>query len=254
MAVCQVDSGRFTSKDIVIQYLPCGAIANHIQDLFFHADVAAGTFKLRVNGYETAAITFSDTEATLVTSINAALDATALLAPGDLVASTPGSDQIRLTGTAGAGLGWLTIEISNDSLTGNSTADPSVYTVINVQGSKLYTLSAQISKFSYEVTIDTVDVTAISEYEATEIDVKEMMTFDLSLFKANEDWNWAVAAGNRGIIYVYETGKVATYRYFAFWALFDKVSVSYPDHAVVEADMSGKRQGAMVVPFDSIYA
>ncbi len=251
MPVCTIDNGRFTSKDILIQYLPCGEAGSHIQQFVFHVDVAAGTFKLRVNGNETTAITFSDTEATLVTSINSALDALPNLAPADIVASTPGAETIVLTA---ADDGWFTIEVSTDALTGNTSDEPNVTSEILTQGSKLYTLSAQVSKFDYEVTVDTVDVTAISEFEATEIPVKESMTFDLSLFKATEDWNIAVAAGNRGIMYVYEQGKFVGRKYFAFWALFDKASVSFPDHEVVEADMSGVRQGEMVIPFDSIYA
>lgn len=252
MAVCVVDNGRFTSKDIVIQYLPCGAVGDHVQTVAFATDISAGTYKIRVNGYLTAAITFSATIATHLTAINAALDALPNLAPGDIVAS--GASNAAITLTADPGLGWFTIVFESIALTGNSTADPDITTVVTTQGSKLYTLSAQISKFSYEVTVDTVDVTAISENEATEIPVKESMTFDLSLFRATEDWNIAVKPGNRGILYVYEQGKTAGQKYFAFWALFDKASISFPDHAVVEADMSGKRQGAMVVPFDSIYA
>lgn len=247
---CEVSNGRFTSKDIVIQYLPCGVAADHVQHLLFQASVTGGTFKLRVNGKETAAITYSDTAATLVSAINAALDAVTVAA-GDIVASGAASTDITLT--ADVGLGWFTIEISNDSLTGNTSADPSVTTVITTQGSKLYTLSAQISKFDYEETIDTTEVTALSEYEATEIPTKSSMTFTLSLYQCTEDWNLAVRAGNRGIMYVYEKGKVSGEKYFAFWALFDKASVTFPDHDVVEAEISGKRQGAMVVPFHSIY-
>ncbi len=251
MAVCVIDNGRFTSNDILIQYLPCGEANSHVQTLIFHADVAAGTFKLRVNGNLTAAITFSDTEATLVTSIQSALDALPNLAPSDIVAATTGSETFTLTAAED---GWFTILVEEDLLTGNATVEPNVQSLITVQGSKLYTLSAQTSKFDYEVSVDTVDVTAISEVETTEIPVKESMTFNLSLYKATEDWNIAVQPQRRGIMYVYEQGKVAGQKYFAFWALFDKASVTFPDHEVVEAEMSGVRQGAMVIPFDSIYA
>lgn len=252
MATCVVNSGRFTSKDIVIQYLPCGAEGNHVQELIFNA--TGGTFKLRVNGFETASITYNATVATFLTSINAALDALPNLDPADIVASGAASSHITLT--AAADLGWFTIVVSTDALTGNLTADPNVSTHITTQGSKLYTLSAQVSKFDFEVSTDVVDATAISEYETTELPVKESMTFDLSLYKAREDWTMAVRSGKRGIMYVYEQGKVAdgAHEFFAFWALFDKVSVSFPDHELVEADMSGVRQGAMVVDFGSIYA
>lgn len=251
MAVCTIDNGRFTSKDILIQYLPCGEEGEHVQVLSFHADVAAGTFKLRVNGNLTAAITFSATIATLLTNINTALDALPNLAPGDIVATGTLVSAVTLTA---ADIGWFTIDTDGALLTGNTSDEPNITSEVTTQGSRLYTLSAQISKFDYEVTVDTVDVTAISENEATEIPVKESMSFDLSLFRATEDWNIAVKPGNRGILYVYEQGKFVGRKYFAFWALFDKASISFPDHEVVEADMSGVRQGAMVVPFDSVYA
>lgn len=251
MAVCVLDNGRFTSKDLLVQYLPCGVEDDHVQQLRFNSTLTGGTFKLRVNGKETAAITFSATPATLITNINTALDGVTASA-GLLVAS--GAAVTNVTITADPGLGWFTIEVSFDALAGNTTADPNVTTDVTAQGSKLYTLSAQVSKFDYEVTVDMVDVTAISEYETTEIPVKEMMTFNLGLYRATEDWNHAVKAGNRGIVYVYEQGKLPGNKYFAFWAVFDKASVSFPDHDVVEAELSGSRQGAMVVPFDSIYA
>lgn len=248
---CEVDNGRFTSKDVLIQFLPCGTVQAHIQHLRFHADVTAGTFKLRVNGNLTAAITYSDTIATLLTNINAALDALPNLAPGDIVATGAAVSDVILTGAAS---GFYEILVEADTLTGNTTDEPNVTTDVSQQGAELFTLSAQISSFSFEVTVDTVEVTAISEYEATEIPVKESMTFDISLYDAVEDWLYAVRAGYRGIFYVYPQGKLPGNRYFAFWGLIDSVSADFPDHDVVEKEISGVRQGAMVVPFDAIYA
>lgn len=248
---CTVDTGRYTSKDIVIQFLPCGVADNHVQELYIHADVTGGTFKLRVNGELTAAITHSETEATLVASIQAALDNLALLAPNDIVVSSPGADHFTLTAAAN---GWFTITVEADALTGNATDEPNIQTVVTDQGSTTYTLSAQISKFSYEVKTDTTDVTAISEYEETQIPVKETMTFDISLFDAEEDWLFAVRSGRRGLFSVYPKGKIVGYRYFEFNGLIDTLSPDFPDHDVVEKTISGMRQGAMVTDFDSIYA
>lgn len=249
---CEVSTGRFTSKDIVVQWLPCGEEQTHIQVLRFHDDVSAGTFRLRVNGELTAAITFSDTEATLVTSIQTALDALSNLAPSDIVVSTTGENTIVLTGAVAF---FYQIVIESDLLTGNSTADPNVTTEVTQQGAVLVTLSAQAKSFSYEQTTDTTDVTAISEYETTEIPTKESMTFDVSVYSAEEDWLWSFVSGARGLFYVYPTGKVnnGTNRYFAFWGLVTKLSEDFPDHDVVEKSVSGVRQGAMVVPLNSLY-
>lgn len=249
--VCTVTTGRFTSKDLVVQFLPCGTSQVHIQQLRFHADVTGGTFKLRVNGEETAAITYSDTIATLLSNINTALDNLVGLAAGEIVATGTLGTNVTLTSNVSK---WYTLEISLDSLTGNSTSDPNVTTDVTQQGSMLYTLTSQVSQFSYEETVETVDVTGVSEWEATELPVKSSMTFDMSVYEANETWKHAVFAGQSGKMYVYPKGKVAGREYFAFQALFDTVSVDFPDHEVVEASMSGVRQGAMIVPFHSYYA
>jgi len=247
---CSTVTTRITSKDILIQFLPCGAAGTHVQHFYFHDDVTAGTFKLRVNGEETAAITFSDTAATLITNVNAALDALNTLTAGDLVLS--GSDVTDMTLTAAAG-GWYTVLVSDDSLTGNTTADPNYTTAVTTQGSELITLSSDVSSFSFEETVETVDVTAISEYEATEIDVKSSMTFSMNIYKANQSWEHVIFAGQSGILYVYPEGKFDGKQYFALNALIESVSEDYPDHEKVEKEISGMRQGAMVAPLRSLY-
>lgn len=249
---CEVSTGRFTSKDIEIQWLPCGVEQVHIQILRFHADVAGGTFKLRVNGELTANITFSDTEATLTASIQSALDALSNLAPSAIVVSSPGAEQQLLTGAADF---FYYITVEDDALTGNATVDPNVTTEVTQQGAVLVSLAAQAKSFNYEETVDTTEVTAISEFETTEIPTKSSMTFDISVYSAEEDWLWSFTAGQRGLIYVYPTGKVnnGSNRYFAFWGLVTKLSEDFPDHDVVEKSVSGVRQGAMVIPFNSLY-
>lgn len=246
-----VNNGRYTTRDLLVRYLPCGVAANHVQKIYIHEDVASGNFKLVVNGNLTTAITFSSTAATLVSSINAALDALPNLAAGAIVASASVSEEITLTAIANA---WYTIQVVEDALTGNTSDSDDIYTEVTTQGSTWYTLSSQISKFSFEVTVDFVDMTAISEYEGTEEPVKENMTFSLSIFDADEGWKPAVRAGYSGLMAVYPRGNFPGRKYFQFIAVFDKASTDMPDHEKVTVDMSGKRQGAMVVDFDRVIA
>lgn len=246
-----VNNGRYTTRDLLVKYLPCGVEAAHIQKLYFHDDVAAGTFKLVVNGNITAAITFSATAATLISSINAALDALPNLAAGAIVAS--GADVAAITLTANT-MVWYTIQIADDALTGNSSDEPNLTTEVTTQGSTWYTLSSQISKFSFEVTVDFVDMTGISEYEGTEEPVKENMTFSMSIFDADEAWKPAVRAGYSGLMAVYPRGNFPGRKYFQFIAVYDKAATDMPDHEKVTVDLSGKRQGAMVVDFDRVIA
>lgn len=248
-------TNRFTSKDIVIQWLPCSDTgdaveAAHVQHLYFHADVAAGTFKLRVNGELTAAITYSDTIATLLTNINTALDALPNLADGDIVATGAAVSDVTLTGAAPF---YYEIYIEEDALTGNTSDDPNVQTRVTTQGCAVVTISSEISEFSFEGSVETVDVTAISEYARLEIPVAEAVSFDMSIFKTNSTWELSVKQGVSGFLYVYPKGKVVGNEVFAFRALIDKVSESYPDHDVVEKQVTGVRQGDWLIRPNSVY-
>lgn len=246
-----VNTDRYTSKDLLVSFLPCADVEQvHIQILSFHEDVAAGTFKLRVNGEETAAITFSATVATLLTSMNSAIAALDNVGPTELVATGTLISAITLTSTS---MRYFIVDVTADALTGNATDLPNVTSQVTQQGSTTYTISSQISAFGFEESVDTVDVTAISEYETTEIPVKSMMSWNATIFDASEDWKIAVFAGQSGIMTVYPKGKFVGNEYFQFRALIEKAAVDFPDHDVVSATVDGQRQGAMIIPFNSIY-
>jgi len=112
---------RLTSKDLFLQFLPHGVEAIHEQHLYFQADIAGGTFKLRVNGELTAAITMTGTAATDITAINSALDALPNLTAGDIVAT--GTVITDLTLTAIVELWYAISYEEEDQLTGNATND-----------------------------------------------------------------------------------------------------------------------------------
>lgn len=248
---CTDTGGRITSEEVLIQYLPCGEEADHIQHLRFNSAVSGGTFKLWVNGEETAAITFNATIATLLTNINSALDALPNLGAGDITAT--GTLITDVTLTADADLGWFSIKVTDDSLTGNTSTDPNVTTDVEVQGSKLYTISGELSSFNYEVSADLVAMTGMSDKFERQKAVLSKMTFAMNVYKSNADWVFSIFEGAQGILYVYDQGKVPGRKHFAFWALFDKTSYDYPDHDKVEGEMSGVRNGDMVVPFFTTY-
>src|SRR5262245_40287690 len=97
---------------------------NQVDTLTIGGTPTGGTFKLAVNGIATAAITWSNVNATLLTAINAALDA--ILGAGQIVATagtlTAGIGTILLT-YSGANVGrksWPAATVANNSLTGTS--------------------------------------------------------------------------------------------------------------------------------------
>lgn len=251
MSVC-VTPNRITSEKIRIDWLPLSCtVETHVQELQFESTLTGGTFRLRVNGEETANITYNSTIATLLTNINNALDALDVLGAGDIVATGTLVTAVTLTAIAD---GFYKIELSDIAgLTGNSTNNPNLTTTITTQGSDWFTLSAELSSFGWEESVETVDVTAISEYARTEIPVASTATISATMYKADTSWKHAVYAGAWGIIQVYPQGKFDGEEYFSGRILIESVSEDYPDHEVVERDISGMRQGEWIVPPQSKY-
>jgi hypothetical protein len=244
-------SQRITSKDIRIELVPTatGVAATHIQTLVFDAGWTGGTFKLRVNGLLTAAITYLDTAATLVTNINTALDA--ILGAGVLVASSSVSTLVTLTGAAGGLTRFFVISFEGLALTPSGFE---VSTEVLTQGGELIVISAEASSFSEDNKIDTVDVTAISEYFENKIPVKESMSWEFSLFNAQQTWLYILRSkALQGVFTVYPTGKFVNHRVGSFVGLVEAYKEDFPDHEKVEVTFSGSRIGAMIIPWESIY-
>lgn len=94
---------------------------NAVQTLTIGGTPTGGTFKLGFEGNNTAAITWSATNATLLANINAALDALPALEDGDLVATA---------GTLTAGIGTVLITAA-----GNQARTP--VTLLTIAGNSL---------------------------------------------------------------------------------------------------------------------
>lgn len=104
---------------------PPNAGTSEVQTLTIGGTPTGGSFKLSHQGYTTAAIPWSATNATLLASINSALDALPNLANGEVVATagtlTAGIGTITLTFGGNSGkLAANTITVGNNSLTGTS--------------------------------------------------------------------------------------------------------------------------------------
>ena len=251
-------SQRYTSKDVRIEWIPNSATAVHVQVLAFESGASGGTFKLRVNGELTANITFNSTAATLVTNINSALDALANLDAGDIAASGTSISAITLTADSSK---YYEIAVEAVALTGTGLSADPISSTVTTQGSELFVISAEMSSFEFEESIDKVDMTAISEYDQTELAVKRMLTWSGNMFHVTREnatdqssvWQTSLQAGKTGRLTIYPKGKFVGKEYFSFDTLIDSFSQSYPDHEKVEIAFSGTRQGAMIVPFNSIY-
>lgn len=261
MAVCDIRE-RMTSENIYIEFLPFACDpANHIQHLYFDAAVDGGTFKLAVNGNVTAAITWNATIATFLASINSALDALPNLAAGDIVASGASDADITLTATTPAAQNkFFLIEIYDDSLTQTvPNSNPHLQTEVTTQGSGWVRLSDDVSAVDWELSVETVDVTAISEYNRTEVPVADSVSGTVSLYKNK------LSAGESpalfltpekawGVLRIYPEGKILGKEVIALRALVGSFNETYPDHEKVEQEFAFTRQGAWINRPTTVYS
>lgn len=247
-------SNRLTSEELRIEWFPrvdSAAAAIHIQHLYFDGAVDGGTFKLWVNGEITASITWNATIATFLASINTALDNLANLAAGDIVATGASDADITLTAAAA---GYFRILIHEDSLTQTvANTNEKLQTDVTQQGSQQYVLTAQASAFNWEGQGELVDMTAISEFNRTEVPVALAVNFDISLFKALEEWEHSLYPTTFGTLRVFPQGKIVGREYFQFRAVIETASEDYPDHEKIEKEISGQRQGDWHVPPNTIW-
>jgi len=240
---------RLTSNDIRIELLPCSKAQVHksVLDL---GSADGGTFKLRVNGEETAAISHSTTVATLITNIDNALDALDGL-KNDEVAAT-GTAQTALTLTS-SGNKWYRIELSDHSaLTGET--DPSIR--VTQQGATDIVLQADVMTFDYTVDVKDTEGAGIDEFEDYPFPISSGANFTISMYRTKSD-EWALPLAEEGLtclITVYPTGNLSGNEVFAFNAMINSVGDTFPFREKVEAKISGKRQGAMVKPRGTLVA
>lgn len=247
-------TGRITSEEIRIEFFPRSDLAtgeNHIQHLYFDGAVDGGTFKLWVNGEVTASISWNATIATLLTNINTALDNLPNVATGAIVATGASDADITLTAAAD---GYYRIYVFENLLTQTvPNTNEKLQTEVTQQGTEQIVISAQASAFNFEAQSETVDMTAISEFDRLEVAVAMAVNFEISLYKADETWEHAIYAGTYGTFRVFPRGKIVGREYFQFRGLIETVGEDYPDHEKVERTVSGMRQGAWHVPPSTIW-
>jgi len=245
---------RITSAGTYAEFKHGRGASEQVQtDQFvFNDTLTGGVFRLRVNGEETGDITFSDTEATLITNVDAALDALAGLSAGELALT--GSDVVDMTLTSNVSKFYRVESVSDaQALTGASTSDAH-FTINSLTiGGAWIALSADMSEFNYEETSETTDVTGLSEIEQEVLVVKSNASFSLSLYEANQTWSPVIFSGIEGRMRVFNEGKVVDKKYLEMECLLESVSGSTPDHDVLEKEVSGLRQGAWIAPPDSYW-
>lgn len=245
---------RITSKETYVEFKAGRSSAEqpHIQKLYFNDTITSGTFKLRVNGYLTGAITFSATEATLITNVDNALDALSNLSASQIALTGTDVQDMTLTGNANE-YHRIIVDADSQALVGNTTTNPDLTTEVTQVGGAWTALSADMSEFQYEESAETTDVTGLSEEEQEVLVTKSSCSYSLSLYEANQSWAYQIHQGQEGRIRVFNQGKVSGKKYLEMECLIESVSGNTPDHDVLEKEVSGMRQGAWISPPDSIW-
>lgn len=251
-------TSRITSENLLVRWLPESLVeATHVQELVMDTGVDGGDFKLWVNGEETAAISWAII-ATLLTNIDAALDALPNLSSGDIVASGSAQTAITLTAT-GAGSKYFRIRlVAGFEATLTNGATPKLATTVTTQGAAWVNLTAQATSFNFDAEAELIDVTGMNEVARTDLPVASSAKFTLSLFKvaiatAGEEWVHSLRPRNNGLLWVFPEGIVVGKENYQFQALIENGGGSYPDHEKVEIEVTGMRQGAYLIPRKSIY-
>lgn len=244
---------RITSKDLVMVFQPIGhadlestnALPLYGTDqnciaTIHQAGVTGDTWKLRINGYITAALAGDITSTALQTAIE--------LLPN------VGTGDILVTGVSVAGAGthvltaaanllneflWYTVE--EEEVAGTAVL---AYTQF---GSKDYTISAEVSTFSFSENQETVDATAINETARIALPTVREMTWDAMFYEAKQSWRHLLKPGFAGYLTVYEQGIGAGKRYFAFETLLTDGNVNANQFEKIEIEVSGRRQGDWLI-------
>jgi hypothetical protein len=252
------DVTRITSANLHVEFKPAlypniragtyagySADTNHVAVVDINGSTT-GTFKLVVNGYKTAALTASGTLA--ATDVQTALEALENVGAGGITVTGDAGGPFTLTAAADLLNAFLVIEVADDA------TDEGVTVEVTSQGSSWYTLSSEASSFSHSGTQETTDVTGISEKSRRHASTVSDANFELSIYEALQAYRHFLIEGVQGYLRVFEDGKAAGRRYFAWEVMLTDVSENFEAFEKVEIEISGRRQGDAIARIGSIWS
>ena len=246
-------TARITSKDLQVDFQPIGLADLESENALpvygtdqncvvtiTQSGVTADTWKLRVNGYQTAALAGDIDSADLQT----ALEALPNVGSGDVTVAgvaTEAAGTHTLTAASNLLNEFLLYEVQEEDVVGTAVL---AYTSF---GSKVYTISAEISSFSFSENQETVDATAISETARIHLPTVRDLNWDAMFYEARQTWRHLLQGGMAGYLTVYEQGAGSGKRYFAFETLLTDANVSAEQFEKIEIEVSGRRQGDWII-------
>lgn len=121
-------------------------------------------------------------------------------------------------------------------------------------GGSAHTMSADFTTFSFDRSVDTVDATAGNETERCHKATIENMEFSITLYDAAQSFKSDLLPGTVGVWNVKPEGAGSGLEEFEFNGLLTGYSEEYPFDNLLEIELSGLRNGAMVKEFGTLQA
>lgn len=113
-------------------------------------------------------------------------------------------------------------------------------------GGSITTITGDQTSFSFDRTLDTVDVTAGSEKERYFKDTIEGLEWTLMIFDADQTYLVNILPRSNGLLAVMKKGVGAGLPIMSFNTLITSYTEDFPFDGALEIEVSGVRQGAMV--------
>lgn len=113
-------------------------------------------------------------------------------------------------------------------------------------GGSLHTITGDFTAFSMDRSSDTVDATAGAEQDRSYLSTIRSMDWSLSVYGGDESTLQFIKEGTAGLLEVYPKGKTAGLPKHRFNAIITGHNVSVPFDGIVEIEISGVRNGAML--------
>lgn len=118
-------------------------------------------------------------------------------------------------------------------------------------GSEL-TITGDQTSFSFDRSLDTVDVTAGNEKERYFKPTIEGMEWSLMIFDANQSYQVNILPRKEGLMKVMKQGVGSGKPIIAFNTLINSYTEDFPFDGALEIELGGVRQGAMVNEIGSV--
>lgn len=189
---------------------------------------------------QTLTIAFDDTNADVETALEALTGITAATVTGLGTVVSP------FIITFGDGKQIILEDADFSGLTTPTGEDFEQTTV----GNYWHNLTAEATNFEYSLSDTATDATSINEYDEALLLTMASMSFSVDLYHASQDY---LDTLRQDALYfqmrVFEEGRETGKTYFVFNGVKEEFSATFPKQEKVELSFSGRRSGALVVPF-----